>query len=126
MTKPILALSLLLSLPVFSLPMFAASPSADYTLTIHVSQTRIGTDCGIVLQGNSLCKSVQKLSVTIDGVKYELEAESLTPKGIVALGDYKAKLVKDQQKPTHEFNRTYELMFPDGSTRKFDVTGQVE
>ncbi|MHB1937863.1 MAG: hypothetical protein ACYCOR_14920 [Acidobacteriaceae bacterium] len=39
---------------------------------------------------------------------------------------HKARLIKDKQKPTHEFNRSYELMFPDGSTRKFRVTGQVE
>jgi hypothetical protein len=111
MTKSILALSLL-----FSLPLFAASPSADYNLTIHVSQSRIGT-------GRA---NTQELCVLVDGAKYEMESLSNLPKGIVALGDYKAKLVKDQQKPTHEFNRTYELMFPDGSTREFVVTGQVE
>jgi hypothetical protein len=109
----------------FSLPLFAASPSADYNLTIHVSQTRIGSDCS-VSQGDSSCKSAQQLSVLVDGAKYELESETFFPKGIVALGDYKARLIKDQQKPTHEFNRAYELMFPDGSTRKFRVTGQVE
>jgi hypothetical protein len=120
MTKTILALSLL-----FCLPLFAQSPDAGYNLNIHVSESRIGTDCG-VSSGNSSCKSVQQLAALIDGAKYELEGETYFPKGIVALGDYKAKLVKDQQKPTHEFNRTYELMFPDGSTRKFRVTGQVE
>ena len=73
MTKTILALSLL-----FSLPLFAASPSADYNITIHVSESRIGTDCGSVIKGDSFCKSVQKLSVMIDGAKYELEAETRT------------------------------------------------
>ena len=53
MTKTILALSLL-----FSLPLFAATPSADYNLNLHVSETRIGTDCGVAV-GNSTCKSVQ-------------------------------------------------------------------
>lgn len=94
-------------------------------INIHVSESRIGTDCG-VSSGNSSCKSVHELSALIDGAKYELESKTRTPKGIVALGDNKAKLVKDQQKPTHEFNRTYQLMFPDGSTRQFVVTGQVE
>ena len=111
MTKSILALTLL-----FSLPLFAASPSADYNLTIHVSESRIGT-------GRA---NTQDLSVLVDGVKYEMESLTIFPKGIVALGDYKAKLVKDQQKPTHEFSRIYELMFPDGTTRQFTVTGQVE
>lgn len=119
--KTILALTLL-----FSLPLFAASPSADYNINIHVSQSRIGTDCGSAFKGSSTCESVQQLSVLVDGAKYELESKTLLPKGVVALGDYKAKLVKDQQKPTHEFNRTYSLMFPDGSARDFVVTGQVE
>lgn len=120
MTKTILALTLL-----FSLPLFAASPAADYNLTIHVSETRIGTDCGVAV-GNSTCKSVQLLSALVDGAKYELESETFFPKGIVALGDYKARLIPGQEKPTHELNRSYELMFPDGSTRKFRVIGQVE
>jgi hypothetical protein len=111
MSKIILALTLL-----FCLPLFAASPSADYNINIHVSESRIGT-------GRA---NVQELSVLVDGAKYEMESLTNLPKGIVALGDYKAKLVKDQQKPTHEFNRTYELMFPDGSTREFMVTGQIE
>jgi hypothetical protein len=119
MTKTILALTLL-----FSLPLFAASPAADYNLTIHVSESHMGTICGSVF--NDSCRSLQQLSVIIDGAKYELEAETVLPKGVVALGDYKGKLIKDQQKPTHEFNRSYSLMFPDGTARDFVVTGQVE
>ena len=49
MTKSILALTLL-----FSLPLFAASPSADYNLTIHVSESRMGSDCS-VFKGDSNC-----------------------------------------------------------------------
>jgi hypothetical protein len=121
MTKTILTLTLL-----FSLPLFANSPSADYNITIHVSESRIGTVCSRVNKGDSNCDSAQRILGLIDGAKYELESKTVFPKGIVALGDYKAKLIKDQQKPTHEFNRTYSLMFPDGSTRDFVVTGQVE
>ena len=77
MTKTILALSLL-----FSLPLFAASPSADYNLTIHVSESRIGT---------GRATDTQDLCVLVDGVKYEMESLTSFPKGIVALGDYKAK-----------------------------------
>jgi len=53
-------------------------------------------------------------------------SETVLPKGVVALGDYKARLVNDKQKPTHEFTRDYDLKFPDGSTRKFSVIGQTE
>jgi hypothetical protein len=86
MMKTILAFSLL-----FCLPLFAQAPDAGYTLNIHVSESRIGTARG----------NVQELSVLVDGAKYELESITNFPKGIVALGDYKAKLVKDKQKPTH-------------------------
>ena len=66
------------------------------------------------------------LDAVVEGKKYELRSETILPKGVVALGDYKAKLVSDKQKPTHEFTREYDLMFPDGSTRKFSVIGQME
>jgi hypothetical protein len=108
-----------------SLPVCAQTKAAGYPVKVHVSASSIGYDCG-VSRGDSSCKSVQQLSVLIDGAKYQLESETFFPKGIVAIGDYQAKLVDDQQKPTHEFTRVYELMFPDGSTRKFNVTGQME
>lgn len=110
----------------FSLPICAQGKSADYSIKVHVTASRIGTDCGSVTNGNSGCKSVQQISAMVDGVKYEMESETFFPKGIVALGDYEAKLVDDQQKPTREFSRSYDLMFPDGSTRKFRVIGQTE
>ena len=118
MTKTVLACTLLL-------PLSASAQTQGYDVTVHVSESRIGTDCG-VYHGGSSCKSVQQITALIGGEKYELESETFFPKGIVALGDYKAKLVEDQQKPTHEFTRAYELMFPDQSTRKFRVTGQAE
>lgn len=102
-----------------------AQKSADYAVKLHISASRIGYDCGVT-SGNSSCKSVQQITAVVDGAKYELESETFFPKGIVALGDYQAKLVSDEQKPTQEFNRTYDLMFPDGSTRKFRVIGQTE
>jgi|SRR6185437_12049369 len=119
--KMLAALSLLMA----SLLTYAQPKDSGYTVTIHVSASRIAADCG-VFSGDSSCKTAQQLTVLIDGAKYEIESETFFPKGIVALGDYKAKLIEDQQKPTHEFSRAYELMFPDGSTRKFRVIGQFK
>lgn len=66
----------------------------------------------------------QKLDVTIDGKKYELAA---TGNGyLLALGDYKAKLVKDAHMGTYDSLRIYEFLFPDQHTRKFNVVGQTE
>jgi len=102
-----------------------AQKSPDYAIKVHVSASHIGYFCGVT-NGDSSCKSVQQLNVLIDGAKYELQSETYFPKGVVGLGDYQAKLVSDEQKPTREFTRTYDLMFPDGSTRKFRVIGQME
>jgi hypothetical protein len=66
------------------------------------------------------------LKALIDGRTYELESQTILPKGVVPLGDYHAKLIDDKQKPTGEFQRTYDVMFVDGSTRKFSVTGQMD
>jgi hypothetical protein len=121
MTRFALFSALMLSLSAYPQTVrWTNTNSADYTVNIHVSASRIGIDCS-----GSSCKSVQELTVLIDGVKYELESETFFPKGVVALGDYKAALIEDKQKPTHEFTRSYDLMFPE-TTRKFRVTGQME
>ncbi len=116
----LLVLSFGLSLPSF------AQQSDDYKVDVHVINSRITSICGSVFHGESTCKWAQTLTTTIDGHKYELQSETLRSKGVVALGDYKAKLVKDETRPTGEFNRVYDLMFPDQSTRKFKVVGQME
>lgn len=45
---------------------------------------------------------------------------------MLALGDYKAKLVEDKHTSTYESSQMYELLFPDNTTKKFVVTGQYE
>ena len=65
-----------------------------------MTASRIGSDCTDVTKGNSICRATQVLNVVIDGSKYELQSETVLPKGVVALGDYKARLVNDKQKPT--------------------------
>jgi hypothetical protein len=45
---------------------------------------------------------------------------------LLALGDYKAKLVKDEHKTTYGSNQVYEFLFPDKKTRQFTVVGQTE
>jgi hypothetical protein len=108
-----LTLPILLLLSIFA---HASDPKpADYTTTIHVSATRIAI----------AARAVQELDVTIDGRKYELASE-LSLNQLLTLGDYKAKLVKDDHRSTYDSYQVYEFLFPDGKTRKFDVVGQVE
>jgi hypothetical protein len=92
---------------------------------IHVTASRIDSSCG-VFKGVSSCPGTQEITANIDGKKYELQSATFFPKGIVALGDYKAVLVDEPTKPTGEFTRTYNLLFPDQSKRKFYVIGQME
>jgi type 1 fimbria pilin len=91
---------------------------AEYSINVHVSSSRmvIAACCNI---------SKQMLSVVIDGKKYELE-ESGHVNALLALGDYKAKLFADQHRTAYDSFQTYEFLFPDKKTRKFDVVGQIE
>ncbi len=110
----------------FAVPSLAFCQSkAGYTIPVHVMETHIGLSC-TTTKGTSSCKSTQVLTAQVEDKKYELESETFFSKGLVALGDYQAKLGDHKEKPTGEFTRSYNLMFPDGSTRTFNVIGQIE
>jgi hypothetical protein len=65
------------------------------------------------------------LGVVIDGKNYNLQSE-IALYFLLALGDYKAKLVKDEHKTTYDSLQIYEFLFPDNKTRRFVVIGQSE
>jgi hypothetical protein len=88
---------------------------ADYTITVHVSACH--------LSFVSLT-TLQNLDVVINGKAYELQA--ISNDGVLALGDYKAKLVQDVHKTAYESSLTYEFLFTDTKVRKFSVIGQTE
>lgn len=90
---------------------------AEYSVNVHVSVSRVASD-GVYI-------GYQRLNVVIDGKKYELESE-IRPGTLLALGDYKAKLVQDEHKTAYDSRQAYEFLFPDQKTRKFDVVGQTE
>ncbi|HXX13930.1 MAG TPA: hypothetical protein VEJ47_03415 [Candidatus Eremiobacteraceae bacterium] len=71
-------------------------------------------------------QAAQKVNVIIEGKKYELEAEAKGKVALLALGDYKAKLIEDVHKNSYESSQTYEFQFSDGKTRKYVVVGQNE
>lgn len=96
-----------------------ANPNpADYTVNVQVSKSHMTT------RGNSSVHW-QELSVVIDGKKYELESEG-APDMLLALGDYKARLVKDEHKGTYDSFQLYEFLFPDQKTRRFIVVERTE
>lgn len=113
-----IAFSIVLLVPTF----FWAAPNPDeYSINIHVVSSSFVTVPGM---GGS-AGTTQKLNVLIGGKKYELSGLASTG-GLLALGDYKARLVRDDHKTTYESRQAYELLFPDKTTKKFSVTGQSE
>ena len=122
MTK--VALSILLLLSAFSL----AAPNPDeYSITVHVISSHWIMEPSI----GTGPEAFQKLDVMIDGKKVELEAPTLRANlqagvALLALGDYKAKLVQEKHRTAYESSRAYEFLFPDNTTRKFTVVGRIE
>ena len=109
MKTTILAILVLLS--AFALAGTNPNP-ADYTINVHVSKSRtVGAQ--------------QRLNVVINGKKFRLEGSGPAYM-LLALGDYKAKLAKDEHKGTYESLQIYEFLLPDQKTRKFWVVEQTE
>jgi hypothetical protein len=108
-----IAVALLFLLSTFAWAGADANP-AEYTVNVHVSSSSIDIERGF-----------QVLNVLIDGKKYELGSE-LRIGRLLALGDYKAKLVKDEHKTTYDSLQVYEFLFPDKKTRQFLLVGQTE
>ena len=85
----------------------------EYNLDVHVTSSYLAYKGGAPMQ---------ELDVVIDGKKFQLA--SAWGGYLLALGDYKAKLVKDGHKTSYMSNRIYELLFPDKKTLRFSVIGQ--
>jgi len=92
---------------------------AEYTVNIHVTASRVAIEMPL---GHAW--QYQVLNVVIEGKKYELKCKSTN--GVLALGDYKAKLIHDQHKTAYDSSQTYEFLLPDKKLRQFEVTGQTE
>ncbi|MGD0736350.1 MAG: hypothetical protein ABR976_14450 [Terracidiphilus sp.] len=98
--------------------------AVDYTIAVHVQSSRIINICSDVTGGSSVCGLEQQLTVTIDGKKYVLQSGWV--KDLLRVGDYKAKIVKDESQHPYEYTRVYEFLFPDNQTRQYTVTGESE
>ena len=85
------------------------SNPADYPLSAHVSSAQFR-------------EGSVKLLATIDGKKYELQG----PGWLLIPGDYNARLVKNDQKPSYEPHLSFEFLFPDNKTRLYSVIGIME
>src|SRR5580692_9708751 len=103
MTKA--ALSILLLISTFLL----AAPNPDeYSINVHVTSSHWVMEPAI----GTGPEAFQMLNVVIDGKKYELEAPTLNANlqagvALLALGNYKAKLVQDKHKTAYESSQVY-------------------
>ena len=121
----ILASALLLSILTFGCisRAVAASPTPDpgqYTLTVHVSAAEYAPHYDV---------TNQILTVTISGKHYRLWGGTVSAKNKYALinpGDYPPRLTVDEHKTIYESRQSYEFLFPDGTTRRFDVIAKLE
>jgi hypothetical protein len=93
----------------------AARTPDEYPITVHVTSS--------YYQGGMISHQ-QGLDVVIGGKRFALTGSGDI--ALLALGDYKAKLVRDDHKTTYESYQEYELLFPDKKTRKYFVIGQSE
>jgi hypothetical protein len=91
---------------------------SEYNVNVHVAASQM------VIEGTAIAHS-QKLNVVIDGKKYELKSDS-RPNALLALGDYKAKIVRDDHRMAYDSYKVYEFLLSDLKTRKFIVVGQTE
>jgi len=112
------ALFVLLAVSIF---VWAAPNPDEHPINVHVISSYFVASTGMFEKP----VTVQKLNVLIDGKKYELSAPAAKT-GLLALGDYKARLVQDEHKTAYESHQAYEFLFPDKNVRKFFVTGQTE
>ena len=115
MKKTVLMLLLLQT----ALPLAAADKPnpADFTVKVHVISS--GT-----LWGAAVTDDVQVLETVIDKQVVELRATNSS--GLLALGDYPARLLAGFLQPKHpngyDIYRAYDLLMPDGTKRTYVVT----
>jgi hypothetical protein len=98
---------------------------ADYTTVVHVQSSHLVDVC----RGSSnlvRCgKTQQRLNVVINGKKYELNSKDDSD-FVLRTGDYKAKGWEIVPPELSEYHMELDILFPDGTTRKYVVVGESE
>ena len=76
------------------------------------------------------CKSRLHISALIENHRYEMidfntNQDKRTKQELLALGIYKARLVKDEHSKPYRSVRVFELEYPDGATEQFVVIAET-
>jgi hypothetical protein len=109
-----------------------ASSTADqssFTVNVHVSKSSLE-----IVPDGKLNSLGQRLNVTIDGRQLVLEGNQIVGKKkliggevwLLPVGDYKAKVKKEDTAPNGAYWRQYEILLKDGSTWDCYVFGESE
>ncbi len=85
--------------------------TADFNLTAHVTNAFLVTT-----------QELLRLDVTLDGKKLQLESFDSTK--MLHLGDYKARVVKDDEWKSGQYVVSYDLLMLDGTHLLFRVVGE--
>ena len=96
----------------------SSGTSADeynYPLMVHVVGSR--------LEGSAAAPSELHLNVVIDGQKLELATDA---GALLHAGDYRARMVVNDEKKSGWFSRSYELLFSDRTHIVFRVVAESE
>src|SRR5215475_3162966 len=88
------------------------SSTGESSVNVHVTSSQ-----WLMVPLSTGASGDRKLNVIINGKKYELEAPAKRTR-LLALGDYKAKLIEDVHKNSYESTQTYELQFSDGKNEE--------
>ena len=103
----------------FSCLWTVAQGKNDYNVSVHVSASRS-------VKYSESGPRYQRLDVTIDGKKYQLESE-LGMGDVLKPGDYKARLVSEKHgKGDYDVRQIYEFQFPNNWTRRYVLVGISE
>jgi hypothetical protein len=96
---------------------------SQYTLVLHVSGSRYGE---LITVGSIIPNPGREiLTATVGNRHYQLLGDT-SAKALTDPGDYHARLTKDEHKTSYESVQEFEILFPDGTTRRFEVTAQSE
>jgi len=118
MKKSLFAILLFMPTLAFAKDKPSTNP-ADYPLTLHVQSSRLVDLCA------PGCIWVQHVFIVMDGKKYELT--DTTPRhDLLRVGDYKARISKDEKGHDYEYDREYDFLLPGGEVRKYVVIGESE
>jgi hypothetical protein len=98
---------------------------ADYTIKMHISASRLRTECA-----NDLCRNILYADTILNGKKIELLGVAVIFQKTLELivpGDYPAKLLKNiHNSDSTLFNQEYDLQLPDNIVWHCCTTGITE